>query len=370
MKLNNNEFQQRFLTIMQKPGLIRRLHTQFISYKQEDVIVTATVNDSINTLQGKQSTEKNNCYVVSPMTQLIYFTRDELPKVSSRILRIFCLGLTYLFETPFRWAKLDEIQILNNLCFSTNFYAKAWQAINITALRKQALSKYPYHALMLRSLNVQEHSKIIAKTKEDGWLPIVNRQVYLFMDFKKWQQKRDARADLKLLKQSDWGFRMLDPNNQAHMDQAEAYYNQLYLDKYSKHNIQFTSDYFAQHAKAGLLELYGLFHKQEMLGVVGFCGIDDTLTVPIIGYNMQMPKKMALYRRLVTFNLVYAQQNNLKLNLSAGASEFKRLRGAEAVIEYNFVYVKHLSGYQQIVWRFLSWLSLSLYKPILERFEL
>ncbi|RDH44515.1 hypothetical protein [Zooshikella ganghwensis] len=370
MKLNNNEFQQRFLTVMQKPGLIRQLYTQFISYKQDDAIISATVNHPIITLQGKQSAVKNNCYVVSPMTQLIYFTRDELPKVSSRILRIFCLGLTYLVEVPFRWAKLDQIQTLNNLCFSTNFYAKAWKTINLKALRKQALGQYPHHALMLRSLNEKEYPEIIAKVKEDGWLPIVNRQVYLFMDFKKWQQKRDARADLKLLKQPDWCFRVLDPDNQVLMKLAEDYYNQLYLDKYSKHNIQFTSNYFAQHVKAGLLELYGLFHKQKMLGVVGFCGIDDTLTVPIIGYNMQMPKKMALYRRLVAFNLSYAQQNNLKLNLSAGAPEFKRLRGAEAVIEYNFVYIQHLSRYQKTVWHFLSWLSQHLYKPLLERFEL
>ncbi|MBU2713382.1 hypothetical protein [Zooshikella harenae] len=370
MKLNNNEFQKLFLTVMQESGLIRRLHTQFTSYKQEDVIVSATVNHPILTMQGQQSIVKNNCYVVSPMTQLIYFTRDELPKVNSRILRTFCMGLTYLLEVPFRWAKLDQIQILNNLCLSTNFYAKVWKTINLTALREQALGQYPHHALMLRSLNDQEYPEIITKAKEDGWLPIVNRQVYLFMDFQKWQQKRDARADLKLLKQPDWDFRILDPNNQAQMKIAEDYYNQLYLDKYSKHNIQFTSNYLAQCSKAGLLKLYGLFHKQQMLGVVGFCGIDGTLTVPIIGYNMQMPKKMALYRRLVAFNLSYAQQNNFKLNLSAGAPDFKRLRGAEAVIEYNFVYIQHLSHYQQTVWRFLSWLSQRLYKPMLERFEL
>ncbi|MBU6952132.1 GNAT family N-acetyltransferase [Hahella sp. HN01] len=358
--LEANELHRRFVELMQQPGLIRNLTTDIVAYEQNGVVAPASVNDY----------HPQNCYVVSPLTQIIYYARDELPKVESALLRYFCFGLTHLLEWPFKLARVDRLQVLNNQCLSTNFYSANWRELNLRALREQALHRFPNHALMLRSLNARQHPDIIVQAREDGWLPIISRQVYLFLDREQWWNRNNTRADDRLLRQPDWSFKELDPDDETQMARAEQLYNQLYLEKYSLHNVRFSADYLSAFSRSGLLKLFGLFHQDELLGVAGLFGVDQTLTAPVVGYDTRLPAKMALYRRIMAFVIRYAMDNNLELNLSSGAPDFKKLRGAEAAIEYSYVYVAHLGPYQRAFWRGLSLLTEKLYRPILEKFEL
>ncbi|WP_157954453.1 GNAT family N-acetyltransferase [Saccharospirillum mangrovi] len=358
--LNANEFSRRLFERMQHPNLIRNLHTQFLYYQQDGIAVPTTLNDAV----------PDNCWVVSPLTQILGYAQDELPKLNSTVLRGLMRASIAVLGTPLRRAQLDKLQIFNNQCLSTNVYADAWQQINLKALRLQALQNHPDHALMLRSLNAQQNSMLMHKADQDGWLPIVNRQVYLYQNRDHWWSHHNARMDDKLLQQSGWSIRLLDADNHDDLLRAEQLYNQLYLDKYSRHNVQFTAEYFAQFSRAGLLSLYGLFNDDELLGVAGFIGVDQTITAPIIGYDTQQPQRRALYRRLMAFVIRYALDRNLTLNLSAGSPDFKRRRGGDAAIEYSYVYVRHLNVYRRATWRLLSWLSRVLYRPLLERFKL
>jgi hypothetical protein len=311
-----------------------------------------------------------NCYVVSPFTQIVDYSKDELQKIDNPLLRFFCRLLVFFVQWPLRLAKIDSVQVLNNQCLSTNIYPDNWRELDVSALRKQGLNNFPKHALLLRSLNNRQHREFILHLKEDNWLPIVNRQVYLVLDHKKWLAKRDSKRDLKLLNQDGWEFVSLDYTDSKQLQKAKNLYNQLYLEKYSRYNIQFTESFLKEFSKNNLLKIFCLFHQGEMLGVVGLFVIENTLTVPIVGYDIHRPVKLALYRRLVIFTNRYALENNLQINQSAGAPQFKRTRGAEPVIEYNFAYVGHLSTYKQLVWRCLSIISHKIYRPILEKFKL
>lgn len=358
--LEANELHRRFIQLMEEPTLIRNLTTHITEYQQNGVIVPASVNGY----------HPQNCYVASPLTQMIYYARDEIPKVESALMRGLSYTLTYLLEWPLRWANIDHLQVLNNQCLSTNFYGDNWQSLDLAALRQQALPRHPKHALMLRSLNNTQHAAIIEKAQHDDWLPIVNRQVYLFLERDNWWKRSNARTDDKLLTQPDWSFKALDHSNKEQMKQAETLYGQLYIDKYSQHNIDFTAQYLSAFSQAGVLMLFGLFYQDKLLGVAGLFGVDQTITVPVVGYDTNLPSSMALYRRIMAFVIRYAMDNKLTLNLSSGSPGFKRLRGGKATIEYNYVYIKHLSPYQKAVWHGIAGLSNKLYRPILEKFEL
>jgi hypothetical protein len=103
---------------------------------------------------------------------------------------------------------------------------------------------------------------------------------------------------------------------------------------------------------------------------VGIVGDGETLTAPIVGYDLECPSSDALYRRCIIYILQYADSRQTLLNLSSGAPDFKRNRGAVPEIEYMFVYVQHLSFFRRAVWYGLSKISLWVYPPVLQKYKL
>jgi len=67
-------------------------------------------------------------------------------------------------------------------------------------------------------------------------------------------------------------------------------------------------------------------------------------TVPLMGYDTARPQSEALYRIASYLAYDLALARGLRFHGSAGASEFKRNRGARGVIEYMAVDGRHLSA--------------------------
>jgi hypothetical protein len=110
--------------------------------------------------------------------------------------------------------------------------------------------------------------------------------------------------------------------------------------------------------------------NKKNVGILGIIGNDNIITAPIVGYDTQIDRKEAIYRRVIIYIIKYSLDNDLNLNLSSGASEFKRLRGLEPEIEYTFVDVKHLSFIRRSIWHILSFFSISFYKKMLIKLKL
>jgi len=69
---------------------------------------------------------------------------------------------------------------------------------------------------------------------------------------------------------------------------------------------------------------------------------------------------------------VYRQAalRGLRINLSAGAAGFKRLRGGIGTMEYSAVYVAHLRGRRRHSVRLLGSIASRIGEPLLKRYEL
>lgn len=356
--LTAQEWHQTYLEIIQHGNKIDHMEADFFCYEQQNLIIPATLAHPL----------LNNSYIVSPLTLVTAFAKDEIPKVRFAILRWFSHQLIIFFSKPLQLAGVGHVQTLNNQCLSTNMYSKGWMDIDLITLRKQALKKTPENALLLRSLNVTQHADIIRHCEQDGWISIVTRQVYLHNNWQKVVAGKDLKNDLRLLKQPQWKFKKISSEHDIQC--AKSLYDQLYLDKYSQHNIRFTLSYFKQFSQSGLISLYGLFYQDKMLATVGIIVIEGDMTCPILGYDLQQPQKLALYRRASAFTIDYAKKHDLRFNMSSGAPQFKRNRKAKPSIEYSYVYCLHLSRPKQIVWKVFSWLTKYFYRPILEKQQL
>lgn len=349
------------LTSNKIENLFNNVKTRIQHYNLDKKLIIATITDTVF---------KNNCYIVSPYALIINYSKTELYKIKKPFLIFIIKILIHFFSLILSFFKIDKIQVLNNFMLSTNFFSDDWEDIDVTTLTKIALKKHPKHTLAIRSINKIQNKKLLSNLLRNGWIKVVTRQVYIFVDFQ--LKKRDLIRDLELLKSERFIFIEPNSDNFEHFKIAEELYNKLYLEKYTEENIQYTALYMQQLYKNHLLHLRLLLDREtnKFVAVVGLIGDESTVTAPIVGYEISRLNKDALYRRCLIYIIKYAYDNHLLLNLSSGAPDFKINRGAVPEIEYMLVNVNHLNLTRKLLWSVLSKISLYIYKPILQKYRL
>ncbi len=104
--------------------------------------------------------------------------------------------------------------------------------------------------------------------------------------------------------------------------------------------------------------------------ILGYFHLNGVMTPPIFGYDIGLPQSLGLYRLLSILTTIEAKQKGFLLHFSAGAAQFKRLRGAIGSCEYSSVYTEHLPIHKRLPWMLLSKIITKAAKPLLERFKL
>jgi hypothetical protein len=104
--------------------------------------------------------------------------------------------------------------------------------------------------------------------------------------------------------------------------------------------------------------------------VIGTFRQGDIISAPVVGYNTELPRELGLYRLLMAHVFDVARREGLRVNLSAGAAHFKRLRGGRAALEYSAVLSRHLPLPRRAVLRTLRGLTQTIGVPIMQRLEL
>ena len=310
-----------------------------------------------------------NSYVCSPYTGAITYPIDELHHLDRGPTRILIRGLLGGLSPILRWGQINRVVAINNWLFSTNLYSE--DPVDVAAVTRFILERFPSHVVMFRSLNRATNSEWIKKFEAEGYLMIPSRQVYLFEMASKYWQKVNARRDQNLLRKSNYEIVFHDELDERDDSRIAELYRQLYIQKYSKWNPVYTESMVRLWRETKLLEFFGLRDPAGRLnGIVGLFQVGDIVSAPVVGYEMQEPQSAGLYRMLMAIVLRMARERQLRLNLSSGAADFKRVRGGEPHIEYSAVCVKHLSTGKQMVWKLLNQLLRKIGVPLLKKYKL
>lgn len=309
---------------------------------------------------------ENAAWTVSIKGMLVGAARDELvklPRWQARLAIPFLWGLGRICD----WTVLDRIVGIDNACLSTNLVSQPLATLDKEALTSRAVEAYPGSALMVRSLNASHHPTILKEFEQAGWWLLVNRQVYLIEDVAAALEKRSNRNDIRLQRDGKYRFRQLTADSASEdFEVVQACYDQLYLDKYTFSNVQFTALLFQEWVKSGLLDLFVLENAAgTVCGCVGMVMEEGMLTTPVLGYDLSLPQSDGLYRRLCLFITQYCFEKGYRQHLSAGASDFKKTRGAYPTLEYTAVYAQHLPFLQRCIWKILYRLTNTVYGPLL-----
>ena len=314
---------------------------------------------------------EDNCYVCSPYASMVSYALYELQEVNHYTLRRILRSLIYCLAPLLRAADIDRVICVNNWMLSTNLYPN-WKGEDLENLTKRLIAQNPDHAIILRSLNQYSNADLSNALWDADYLRVPSRQVYIYPTDGTQLQRANTKRDLHLLHENS-EHRIVRHTELTDDDdeRIKQLYDQLYLEKYTPLNPQFTINLIRTWRKTGQLKFFGLRNRKGVLdGIAGCFIVDKTWTTPIVGYDMKLPQSAGLYRMLMALIIEECKKREVTLNLSSGAAQFKRLRGGLPEIECSAVYCKHLSFSRRLTWKFVSELLSHIGERVLVKFKL
>ena len=297
-------------------------------------------------------------YLASPQHGYIDYARDELDLLQDEQSKRWATRALAVAEPWMSTLGLDRSVSVNAWGVSTHLYPK-WTLDKVSLLTDTLVNAFDDRPLWMRTLNEVSDAQLMSHLLANGWQLWPSRQVYVFdpKDAASWANRRNNQIDQKLLRTTS--LQLVHPNafTVQDADAMARLYAQLYLDKHSRWNAEYTSDYFKQAIAHQWLSFYGF--RDEAGNLVAFIGVfadERTMTTPMLGYDTHLPQTMGLYRLLMSKVMALALERDLFLNLGAGSSTFKKMRGGKAVLEWHAFYGRHLPIWQSQTMRFTGWM--------------
>lgn len=343
--------------------LIRNVVTTPLLLQVDDVFLPVTVNP------GGEDT----CYVCSPLAHYVTYAIEELRELRSPPLERLLAWVLRALGWFLRWGDVDRVLHVNNALLSTNLYPRL-SASQVRSVVDAARARFPDHAVVFRSLNPTTCAAWMSHLRAVGAAFVASRQVYVFPDLDERSltrdEQRELRRDRALWDRSDYSIRPGEPFTAEELDRGIDLYGQLYLEKYSTLNPQFTVEWLKDVSASGAMGVFGISRAGHMDGIVGYFQVEGVLTTPLFGYDMAIPRERGLYRMLSSLTLATAFDASCLDHASSGVASFKQNRGYRSAIEYSAVLTSHLGWRRRVVWRVLHALMENVAVPLLRKHKL
>ena len=327
-------------------------------------------------LVANSSKIKNKSYLSSLIGQYINYTQEEIEagdkysRVHKLIASVFLPFIGFLLQI----FGAEKVVFVNNFLLSTNLYPTISQE-ELKAISDLLIFHFPNDAIIFRSVNENTDEAILNDLLDLNYQKIVCRQLYMLdvNNDKKYKKKRPFVMDNKhwLKHQDDFYWEKCENLSSAEGQLVISYYSDLYLKKYSSLNPQYTEEFIELALLSKMLDFYLLRHREtkHLKAVQAVRVVDGVITTPFIGYDQSEPRELGLYRMMSAQLIELAEQNQLVLNMSSGASSFKKQRGGKPFFEYHMVYAAHLTFFSKLFWAVFNKVSEKYIKPAFLKYE-
>jgi hypothetical protein len=311
-----------------------------------------------------------DCWSCAPSTQYHRYAKSEVRLVPSAVARGALSAVAGPWGAALRAGQIDRVVQVNNWMFSTNLLPalRPEQVDAIGSLR----DVFPAHAIVVRSLNARLDGPTLDRLAAAGARLVPSRQVYLLDPADplpkkaRWLLKRDERLF------AEHGYEVVDIQAPTEGDLARlvALYRELYLEKYSKYNVDFTERFVDLVAREGIMTVRALRRDGRFDAMFGIFALGGAMTATLFGFDGAVPQEVGLYRMLSVLTTREAQRRGLVLHVSAGAAAFKRHRGASVAIEVHAVFDDHLPAWRRAPWAALEVALGRVGLPLVQRYKL
>lgn len=314
--------------------------------------------------------EPDTSWVASLRNSYGPYARAEVGLVGiSGIAGVLSIAASKAVERVLGFAGLSGGLYLNNWQLATNLFGPAFTVNPILKACALLHNDYPRQPVVVRSLTPAIHQGLLNDLVGNGFLLIPTRQVWLVDTLASgaWRQHSDVKKDLVL--EAKGGFEWVAGDNftSADYERALLLYDQLYRGKYPAYNPDYTESFFRVGVESGWLSLYGLRKPGYPLsGIVGIVRQGEWFATPVLGYDLAIPQKVGLYRRLMLHAFKTVETSGGKLHCSGGAGKFKKQRGAYPAVEYAAVSTTGMRRSQRLALSMLSSLLLRAVVPYMK----
>ncbi|WP_130536468.1 GNAT family N-acetyltransferase [Thiomicrorhabdus indica] len=332
---------QQFIDAFQQtlPNAIANIATELNVYSFNEISIPV----------AKNQTDYRNSYVCSAYNAYIDYASEELHLIKNPMQRTLIKATFPIFSTALKWGKINQTLSLNNWLFSTCPFP-ATSKDTLQKLTQTLSQQHPKHSLSIRSLNSECDGQLIQDLTSLGWLMLPARQVYLFPNETNWWKKNNVKNDWRLLRKTPLSLVTPKEHRPVDFKDIQKCFYQLYIEKHSQHNPQYSTEYLQQLHKNKLVEFFSFRNDEgRIVATMGLFTHNNILTMPIVGYDTTLPKSMGLYRLTIAQLLKIAHERHQLLNLSSGAAHFKKQRGGIAAMEFTGYYCAHLPMRQQLL---------------------
>lgn len=348
------------------PAMVSNVRTVWRALRSGGRVHPVTINDG----------EQGDSYVCLPHSAYILYGRQELDLVQvsglmRALFRVVIAGADWLL----RALSVNRIVHVDNWLLSTNLHGD-WAGQDVAAIRTMLARAYPRHIIAIRSVDQWSCPSLYNSLVADRWLLMPSRQIWVTADLARdWQTRNSTRNDQRKVRalQRSGAVRLEDVEHMAECDAIRIadLYAQLYIGKYSPLNPVFTPRWIAMTHAAGLVQ-YRVARDGagQIVAVSGALHRGDVLTPPVVGYDMARPVEDALYRIASLIFAGQAVERGARLNGSAGAAHFKRVRGARPEIEVSGFAIDHLPWPRRIGLRLVGAILNRMIVPFMQKMEL
>lgn len=345
----DGDYARRYLAPIMTSGaqtFIRNVYnTQMMLARVDDVILPVTTTDF----------HIDNTYTVSPYSHYIsYGGYEEVRHLNNPIAERAVKLILKPVASFFRHNDFDRVAFVNNWLLSTNLYPSI--TANQIEVLAEALPKwFPDRAIVFRSVDAYRNPLLFDVLQKHGYEMMLSRQVW-YMPPEIATRTRQFKEDTRVLRHH--GYEIVGNRSLSNSDLTRilALYEMLYLKKYSYFNPQFTLFFLKLARDEETLHLRVLRRDGHIDAVMGFFIRNGVMTQPLFGYDTSLPEQ-GLYRLLTLITLQEGVQRGLLVHASGGVGKFKKIRGGVSNIEYNAVFMKHLSKSRQRPWRVIKAIS-------------
>jgi hypothetical protein len=341
---------------------ISNIHTTVYCLQIDQFFLPITVNE-----RGEE-----NSYVTST-EGIVRYAKEEAARLQPRWLRPCLRTLLGAAQSFLRAARVDCAVTVNNWLFSTNLYpdVSAEQVERILVFLQE---RFPEHCILWRSLNTDLNPRIMDALRQRQCVALCMRRVYLYdprrPELLNAKQRWKQRVDRKLIAQKGYEVQSGDQLSDGDFRRIHSLYGMLYLEKYTAQNPQFTVDFLREAGREGLFSYRVLRKAGRIDAVLGYWKRHGVMTGPIFGYDTRLAQTVGLYRMLTALALGEAEEKLLFLHHSAGAGQFKRVRGMQPQLDYMIIYTQHLPRWRRFPWVFLASLFNHIGRPLALRLKL
>lgn len=277
-------------------------------------------------------------YLTSLRSGWIDYAAHERASHPAQAGMIRCLG------GVFKAMGLDRLVLVGNFPISTN-ERTSQELVAIPEACQLLQRAYPEHFIGVRNVLPHRHAEFVTTLQGLGYCDIPSRVVYQF-DWRTPATKLTShlQRDVNRFKRSTLRAVWKAQLTPGELARIEALYGQIYLEKHSFLNPQYTQKFFADALSVWGMRCLCLMDKRDR--IMAFSLVTEkqgVVTVPALGYDTQ-DASQGLYRHLFAALYLALSPTGCWLNYSSGAGDFKRKRGGLPALEYTLLRAPLTSG--------------------------